>query len=379
MIPLFKPFMSDQVGEELSKVLHSGYIGQGPKVDEFEEELKKVFQSDYVVTVNSATSGLHLAIHMMKQDWGIILTSPLTCTATNFPILANECFIQWVDVNPVTFNMDLDDLARKIDKDTKLIVLVHWGGSPINYDKLGEVLADANKKFGFSPMVIEDCAHAIGAEWDGLPIANRGTRYDKHIQVYSFQAIKQITSIDGGAVVFPDKEMYKRAKLLRWYGIDRETNKKDMRCEADIKEWGFKFHMNDINATIGIENLKYLKDHISHARMIANIYDDYILQLNAFVMVQSYPDHANPSFWLYTILADDRNELARFLTEKGIMVSKVHERNDKHSCMENYKALLPTLDKVEKRMLCIPIGWWVTEDDAHYIGKAIREFYGRVE
>jgi len=379
MIPLFKPFMSDQVDEELSKVLHSGYIGQGPKVEEFEEELMKVFESDYVVTVNSATSGLHLAIHMVKKEWGTVLTTPLTCTATNWPILANECQIRWVDVNEHNLNMDLDDLARKIDETTKVIVLVHWGGIPIDYDRLNNVLIAANTKFGFMPIVIEDCAHAMGAEWNNISIANKGVMRDKHIQVYSFQAIKQITSVDGGAIVFPDKEMYNRAKLLRWYGIDRETNKKDMRCEVDIKEWGFKFHMNDINATIGIENLKFLKDHIQHVRMLSNIYDDYLIPLNPEVMLQYVPDKASPSWWLYTILADDRDELARYLTEEGIMVSKVHKRNDNHTCVKDYKALLPTLDKVDKRMLCIPIGWWVTEDDAHLIGKAIRTFYGRVE
>lgn len=371
--------MSDEVDEELSKVLHSGYIGQGSKVDEFEEDLKRVFQSDYVVTVNNATSGLHLAIHMVKKEWGAVLATPLTCTATNWPILANDLEIRWVDVDETNLNMDLDDLARKIDKHTKVIVVVHWGGVPIDYDRLDEVLSDANDKFGFYPIVIEDCAHAMGAEWGGEPIAVRGVGYSRNIQVYSFQAIKQVTSVDGGVIVFPNEELYKRAKLLRWYGIDRETNKKDMRCEADIKEWGFKFHMNDVNATIGIENLKFLKDHMVHARMLSHIYDDYIFSLNDVANFQAIPEYAGPAWWLYTILADERDGLAKYLTENDIMVSKVHERNDSHTCVKDYKALLPTLDKVEKRMLSIPIGWWVTEDDAHYIGKKIREFYGRVE
>jgi len=378
MIPLFKPFMCDEVDEELSKVLHSGYIGQGPKVEEFEEELGKVFHSDYVVTVNTGTSGLHLAIHMVKDEWGTILATPLTCTATNWPILANECGIRWVDVDKTNLNMDLDDLARKIDKHTRVIVFVHWGGVPIDYAKLNHVLLDAKAKFGFMPAVIEDCAHAMGAEWNGKPISQEDC-LGVSIKVYSFQAIKQITSIDGGAIVFPNEEMYKRAKLLRWYGIDRETNKKDMRCEDDVKEWGFKFHMNDINATIGLCNLKYFDDIKTHVRMLSHIYDDYLIPLNPIVKVQAIPDEAVPAWWLYTILADDREKLAKYLTEEGIMVSKVHERNDKHTCVKDYKALLPTLDKIEGKILCIPIGYWVTEDDAHYIGKKIREFYDRME
>lgn len=374
MIPLFKPFMADEVDAELSKVLHSGYIGQGPKVDEFEEDLKKVFQSDYVVTTNSATSGLQLAIHMVKDDWGVVLSTPLTCTATNFPILAEDLFIQWVDVDKANLNMDLDDLARKIDKNTRLIVLVHWGGVPIDYDKLEDILSSAYRKFGFRPTVVEDCAHAMGAEWDGDPISAR----NKNIQVYSFQAIKHITSVDGGAIVFPNEELYKRAKLLRWYGIDRESNKKDMRCESDIKEWGFKFHMNDVNATVGIANLKYLKDMMVHIRTIASIYDNGLLLVDE-VIPQDVPDKANPAFWLYTILVEERDKFAKYMTENDIMVSKVHERNDNHSCLDNYKALLPNLDYVADKMICIPIGWWVTENDAHYIIDTIRKFYCGVE
>jgi len=378
MILLFKPFMADEVDVELSKVLHSGYIGQGPKVDEFEEDLKKVFQSDYVVTVNSATSGLQLAIHMVKEDWGVVLSTPLTCTATNFPILAEDLFIQWVDVDKANLNMDLDDLARKIDKNTRLIVLVHWGGVPIDYDKLEDILSSAYRKFGFRPTIVEDCAHAMGAEWNNFPISKRGLSAGKHIQVYSFQAIKHITSVDGGAIVFPNEELYKRAKLLRWYGIDRESNKKDMRCESDIKEWGFKFHMNDVNATVGIENLKYLKDMMVHIRTIASIYDNGLLLVDE-VIPQSIPDKANPAFWLYTILVEERDKFAKYMTENDIMVSKVHERNDNHSCLDNYKALLPNLDYVADKMICIPIGWWVTENDAHYIIDTIRKFYCGVE
>lgn len=371
MIPLFKPFMADTVDEELSKVLHSGYIGQGQKVEEFEEDLRNVFKNDYVVTVNSATSGLHLAIHMVKEEWGEVLATPLTCTATNFPILANECSIKWVDVDPYTFNMDLDDLARKITKHTKLIVLVHWGGSPIDYSKLYSVLNMAYQKFGFRPTVIEDCAHAMGAKYYNVPIASRLD----HIRVFSFQAIKQITSIDGGVIVFPNEELYRRAKLLRWYGIDRETNKKDMRCEADIKEWGFKFHMNDVNATIGIENLKYLDDAMSHVKMLAKMYDDRLMLIDE-ILPQVHAEGAESAYWLYTIRANDRDNLATFMTEKGVMVSKVHERVDKHSCMNDYKAILPTLDSVAAEMISIPIGWWVTEDNVHYICDCVEEFYG---
>ena len=124
IIPLFKVFMSDESIERTVNVLKSGYIGQGSVVDDFEEILKKYFDHDYLLTVNSATSAEHLALHMLKKQYGLkdgdeVLSSPFTCTATNWPILANNFNIKWVDIDPNTLNMDLDDLTRKITSKTK--------------------------------------------------------------------------------------------------------------------------------------------------------------------------------------------------------------------------------------------------------------------
>jgi dTDP-4-amino-4,6-dideoxygalactose transaminase len=138
-IPLFKVFMAETAATEVAKVLNSGYIGQGPKVDEFERELRDYFNLDYVLTTNSATSAEHLAIHMLKskrEGWpGLepgdeVLSTALTCTASNWPSLANGLKIKWVDIDQTTLNMDLDDLERKITSKTKVIMLVHWGGYP---------------------------------------------------------------------------------------------------------------------------------------------------------------------------------------------------------------------------------------------------------
>ena len=215
-INLFKVRMSKEASVEASKILNSGYIGQGPVVDEFEEKLKERFKTDYVVTTNAATSAEHLAIHMLKtnnevrkdvQEYGYglqsywpgimegdeVLATPLTCTATNFPILANGMKIKWVDVDEKTLNMDLDDLARKITSKTKIIFIVHWGGYPVDLDKLKEIQEQARMDFGFKPAVIEDCAHAFGSKFKNQPIGSHG-----NIWTFSFQAIKHMTTVDGG-------------------------------------------------------------------------------------------------------------------------------------------------------------------------------------
>ena len=388
-IPLFKVHMADSVSEKVTQVLKSGFIGQGPVVEEFEEYLKKYFRHDKVLTLNSATSAEHLALHMLKkpsthnvgvngyaqyeskwpglEDGDEILTTALTCTATNFPILANNFKIKWVDIDPETLNMDLDDLARKITPKTKAIFVVHWGGYPLDLDKLAEIQTHASHLYGFKPAIIEDCAHAMGSKYKGKLIGTHG-----NICTFSLQAIKHVTSGDGGLLFVPHDDLYKRGKLLRWYGIDREGNRKDFRCEADIPEYGFKFHMNDINAAIGLENFKCIEDIISKHKDNAAYYDKTLKDVPGITLLKRHSDRES-SFWIYSILVDRKDDFQKYMAEKGIACSQIHERNDIHSCVKDYKSILPNLDKTVKKLSSIPVGWWVTKEDREYIVDCIKK------
>ena len=389
-IPLFKVFMSPTAKTEVGKVLDSGYIGQGPKVDKFETQLKDYFNHDYITTLNSGTSALHLAIHLLKnpsinqktwggvvgwdQSWpGIqegdeILCTALTCTASNFPVLANGLKIKWVDIDPKTLNMDLDDLERKISPKTKAIIGVHWGGYPLNLDRISQIQDKAYSLYGFKPALIEDCAHAFGSEYKNRKLGNHG-----NIVMYSLQAIKHITAVDGGVLCLPHQKLFDRAKLLKWYGINREDNRKDFRCEADIEEWGFKFHMNDINATVGIENLKHAEDIISKHRSNAKFYDENLKDIPGVTLLERHPNHKS-AFWIYSMLVDDRPSFYKHMKKCNIMVSQVHERNDKHTCTKEFKSSLPNLEKTIDKVVSIPVGWWVTDEQREYIVDCIKKW-----
>jgi dTDP-4-amino-4,6-dideoxygalactose transaminase len=388
-IDLFKVYMSPTAGDEVKTILNSGYIGQGKKVDEFEDHLKDYINNDRVVTLNSGTSGLHLAIHLLKnkkntivgadgysilesnwpglEDGDEVLTTSLTCTATNWPILSNNLKIKWVDIDQKTLNIDLDDLERKISPKTKIIMAVHWGGYPINLDRLKEIQNKAFNLYGFRPAIIEDGAHSFGTEYKGKKLGNHG-----NIVMHSLQAIKHITSIDGGILILPYQELYNRAKLLRWYGIDREGNRKDFRCEADILEWGFKFHMNDVCATVGIENLKHADSIISKHRSNASHYDNNLKNVPGLTLLERHPDH-NSAFWIYSMLVENRDGFYKHMKECGIIVSQVHERNDKHTCVNEYRCNLPTLEKTIGKVVSIPVGWWVSNEDREYIVECIKK------
>jgi len=388
-IPLFKVHMSPTAKDAVANVLDSGYIGQGPKVEEFESDLRNYLNVDRLVTLNSGTSGLHLAIHLLKDRhisyntnglmnknyekyWpGMfrddeILATPLTCTATNWPILANNFKIKWVDVDPKTLNMDLDDLERKLSPKTKAIMVVHWGGYPVDLDRLKRIQQKAYSLFGFKPAIIEDAAHAFGSEYKGNRLGSHG-----NMVMYSLQAIKHVTSIDGGVLVLPHQELFTRAKLLRWYGIDRDANRKDFRCEANIDEWGFKFHMNDVCAAVGIENLKCADNIIQAHRNNANYYDANLNKEPGIQLLERHPDH-NSSFWIYSMLIENRDGFYKWMKECGIVVSQVHERNDKHVCVDSYKAALPTLDSIIGKVVSIPVGWWVSDEQREYIVDCIK-------
>jgi len=366
-IPLFKVFMSDEAITAAASTLACGYITQGPRVKELEKDLGRVIGNDKILTVNSATSGLHLALHMLEIPAGSeVLTTAMTCTATNWPILANGLKIKWVDVDEKTMNMNLDDLESKLSPNTRAIMVVHWGGYPNDLTRLSEIQDKCELLYGHRPAIIEDCAHSFGSTFNGAPLGNHD-----NICVYSLQAIKHITSVDGGFMVFPNKDLYEKAKLLRWYGIDRENNKKDFRCEENIPQWGFKFHMNDVNASIGIENLKFAEKIISAHKDNAEYYDEHLVGV-AQVSLLERKANRQSAFWIYSMLVEDKKGFMSHMKECGIIVSQVHERNDIHACASEFKSDLSNLDKVIPSLVSIPVGWWVSKEDREYIVDCIK-------
>jgi dTDP-4-amino-4,6-dideoxygalactose transaminase len=365
-IPLFKVRMADDVEDFVVPVLKSGYIGEGSKVVEFEEQLKQRFQNPYTLTTNSATSAEHLALHLLKwakilKEGDEVLASPLTCTATTFPILLEGLKIKWVDVDPTTMNMDINDLASKVTDRTKAVILVHWGGYPISLNKFYSICSNNRLT------VIQDCAHALGTTYQDRPLSAFGG-----MCTFSFQAIKHMTCGDGGALTVPSAEFYKQGKLSRWYGIDREGPRADFRCEGDIKFVGTKWHMNDIAASIGLANIRHLDDTISRHRANAAYYYNNLV-LDGVKLPPQLPEGSNPSWWLFTLRVDRRDDFMKAMKDRGIATSRVHERNDKHSCVAEFRTDLPGVDRAVSEMVCIPVGFWVTPEDRKYIVDCIKK------
>ncbi len=358
MINLFKVYMSDSVIEPLRETLMSGYIGEGEKVKEFERQLVPWFNNNNVLTTNSGTSAIQLALRLSNVGPGDeVISTPMTCSATNMPILALGAKIVWADINPWTGNIDPEDVKRKITSKTKAIMCVHWGGYPCDLLELYEIAQNADIK------LIEDACHAFGSTYGGEKIGSHGD-----FVCFSFQAIKNITTVDGGVLTCADTADYERGKLLRWYGIDRDAKGGDLRCEADIKEWGYKFHMNDVAATIGIEQLKYVAGNLSKAYGHAVRYDVAFADKKL-----RYETDRTSSYWLYTIRVKDRDGFMVRMKEAGIMTSKVHARNDLHGCFAESRTELPGVDEFCKEQVSIPVGWWIESVEIEKIIERIND------
>lgn len=380
-IPLFKVFMSHDVIQPLNDVILSGFITQGPNVDKFEDKLKEYFNNNHVLTLNSATSGLTLALRLLlnedkENEWegfnketDYVLSPALTCFATNASILANNCNIKWLDTDNTTANISIEDLKNKLDKYTKILFLVHWGGYPVDLDAIKQLQEEHYIKYGYRFRVIEDCAHAFGATYKGKKLGNHN-----NICIFSLQAIKHLTTGDGGLIILPTEKLYDRAKLLRWFGIDRDKrnyNRKDFRLENDIVEWGYKFHMNDINATIGLYNLPHIDELLSKNRYNNQYLHQNLKNIGDITLFENKDDRES-ACWLFTMKVKRKNDFIEKMKSYGISTSQVHNRNDLNTCVSEYTCELPNINELEKELICIPVGWWITQSDLDYMIEKIK-------
>jgi len=367
MITLFKVHMPGSVTQSLLNTLFSGFIGQGKRVEEFEDALIAWTGNAHNLALNNGTSGLHLALRLANIGPGDeVISSPMTCTATNTPIVDSGATIVWSDIDPGTGNISPEGILDVLSSKTKAIVCIHWGGYPCDMDEIHAIARHNNL------IVIEDAAHAFGAGYRERRI---GSISD--FTMFSFQAIKHLTTVDGGLLTCRKETDYKRGKLLRWYGIDRETESRELRCKNNILESGYKYHMNDVAATIGLEQLKYIDEILFEHRQNANYYNYYFKKHKPKrVKPLRYETDRISSYWLYTVLVDDQDEFIKHMMNKGIACSRAHTRNDPHSCFRHAvkRSELTGVKEFDEHQVNIPVGWWLSHEDREHIMNTIQQF-----
>ncbi len=332
----------------LERVLYSGQISEGAEVEAFEREFGSFIGHSQVLSFYSGTAALHTALILAGVKPGDeVISTPMTAEPTNLAILHAGGRIVWADVDPTNGNIDADSIAECITPRTKAILVVHYGGTPVALRRIRRIA----EQHGVP--VIEDAAHALGARYDGAPLG----RHSEYV-MFSLQAIKHMTTVDGGMLAVRRSEDLAHGRRVRWFGMDRKA----ARTELDVREVGYKYHMNNVNAAIGSVQLEHIAPVI--ARHIANgrFFDQALRGIPGLELTR-WDEAAEPSYWFYTVLAERRDDLARYLTERGIGNSLAHKRNDLHTVFAASRRELPGVDRFYARMLHIPCGWWISDED----------------
>jgi perosamine synthetase len=365
-IPLYKVHMPTEVKEALNAVIFSGQLAHGPNVGVFESQLQAYIGNPYLTTTREISSSIQLCLSMAGVGPGDeVLASPMACVATNMPVLNLFAKIKWVDVDASTGNISVADLEEQITEKTKAVLLYHWAGNPVDLS----IITAIAEKHGIP--VIDDAGEAMGAEITGRKIGNTGCTYT----VFSFHAIRHITTGDGAAISFGKKEDFDKGVLLKRYGIHQSTFRDDMgeiNPASDIDSAGYNNYLNHLEATIGSIQMNYLPDIIARHRE-NGLYFDETLRAIPGLTVLKRPENSKSAYWVYTFLAENRDDLLRMLRNHGIYASRVHHRNDIYSCFGSFQRELPGTDEFHAKYINIPCGWWVSKEDREFIVDVLRK------
>jgi perosamine synthetase len=371
--PMFQVHMDVEAAlTELRSVLESGFVNEGVQVTALQNAVADFLGAEQLVLTNSCTSALTLALRLCGVGPGTeVITTPMTCIATNTPIENLGGSVVWADIDPHTASIDPADIERKITSRTKAVMCVAWAGTPCDLDVL-----DALCKRRKIPL-IQDAAHAFGATWRGRPLSDFAD-----YTCYSFQAIKHLSCGDGGAIICRDPEQFALARKLKWFGYDRDAHKdekgdwKGQRWNADIEpgEVGYKFHMNNVSAAIGLSQMPHIERILADHRRNAAVYDEAFRNSRS-IRPLNVPDGAVSSYWVYTTLvadeAVDRDRLLEQLNDEGIAAGLVHLPNDIYSAFKKYDADLPGVRRFADRQISLPCGWWLSAADCSHVAARV--------
>ena len=350
MIPLYKPHMPPL--PELDNILYSGQLAYGKYAKSFEESLEKFLGHDaHVWATNSFHMAISVAISLLDiHPFDEVIASPMACLASTQPFVSQSIKVRWADIDPYTGTLDPDSVREKINTDTKAIVHNHFCGYPGYIDEINAI----GREYGIP--VIDDGIECFGSEYKGRKVGNCGT----DITIFSFNAVRIPNTVDGGAIVIRDPELYRRAELIRDCGIDRKRFRDDLgeiNVECDITLTGYSATMSDVNAYIGLQQMKDIDKILEAQRQQAEIWkralekDVQIIQRKEII----------PNYWIFGILVPDKRECIQRFREKGWYASGVHLNNNIYSVFGKEETL-PGVREFYNHFAALPCGWWIGEE-----------------
>lgn len=373
-IRLFKPCIGDEELENIKEVFRRAWLGLGPKVAEFENEWSKYIGTKMSIAMNSATAALHLALTAFKFKKGKkVLVPSITFISTATAALYNNLEPIFVDVDPETISISLEDLEKKYTKDCVAIIPVHMFGHPVAIDKLVDFAQSRNLA------VIEDCAHCAGGEYKGKKLGTWGD-----IGCFSFEEKKCMTTGDGGMICSDDEDLVAPLRAYRWVGIDKDTWKRSKGYTDTVnlgaRHWyyeiavlGYKYNMNDLAAAIGLVQLKKLDWMNSRRSYCIKRYLRGIKGCKNIKPLLPYDPDQNV-YWIFGVRCARRDDLIVFLKSKGIATGVHFYPLPMHPLFKPYDNVCNTAKKIWKTFITLPLFVELTDEQVDYVVDALLEF-----
>jgi perosamine synthetase len=372
-IPLFKPNLGREELAALKSTFSSGWVGLGPKSVEFETAIAAYQKRKFAVGTNSCTAALHAALQVLQLPPGTEILIP-TISFLSAPHVAEYLGyrIVFTDVQESDLCIDINDMERKFTQKTKVVVPVHMGGQPCAMDRIMN-WARERKVF-----VVEDAANAQGGEWKGKKLGSWGD-----FGALSFEAKKNMTTGDGGMILFDEARWLEPLKRMRWLGIDKDTwrrfSNRDLKMPwyYEVDSLGLKYNINDIASAIGLCQLKKL-DRINSAKR--RLIKTYIKELAGVgdLFIPPY-DLKNGGYWLFIVHTDRRDALIEYMAKVGITCGVHFMPTHLHPYYHRRypQTKLPNAERVWKRIVTLPLYASMTVSEQERVITGIKKFFNR--
>ncbi|MGK7393534.1 MAG: DegT/DnrJ/EryC1/StrS family aminotransferase [Candidatus Cyclobacteriaceae bacterium M3_2C_046] len=372
-VRLFVPNVGQEELDNIKDSFDKSWIGLGRKVTEFEDQWSQYLGAKSSVALNSATSALHLSLSAFKFPAGKKVMVPnITFASTALAPVYNQLEPVFVDVDPETVQISVEDMEQKYTPDCVAVIPVHMGGHPAPMNAITDFAQAKNLK------VVEDCAHTVGASYKGTKLGLWGD-----IGCFSFEEKKAMTTGDGGMMTSNDPDLLLPMKAKRWVGIDKDTWKRvggytDKTINAshwyyEIAVEGYKFNMNDLAASIGLAQLKKLDDFNQRRKDIVKRYMAGIKSLDQIEPMFPYePDKYN--YWIFGIRHSRRDDLIIHLKSRGIATSVHYMPLSLHPYFSQWDSSTPVAKNIWETFITLPLHTKLTDEDVDYVLEALHEF-----
>jgi dTDP-4-amino-4,6-dideoxygalactose transaminase len=347
MIPLYKPFMPET--PLINDILQSGKLSYGQYGKEFELKLSNFIGVDNLIVTNTFNMAILVALTTLGLKAGdSVIVSPMACLASTQPLLSLGIKVIWSDVDPLTGTLCPDSVRSLINKNPKAIIHNHYCGYPGHIDDINEI----GEEFGIP--VIDDGIEAFGSKYKGNKIGNTNT----DVTIFSFNPVRIPNTLDGGAIIFKDKTLLTKAKLIRDAGIDRTIFRDELgeiNPKCDISLVGHSATPMEVNTYIGVQQMEHVDELLLKQYNNSLKWDSLFLNDPKITPLKRID--TEPNYWVYGMLVENKNQMIRNFREQGYYASGVHINNNQYSVFKDSKEL-KGVNEFMNSFVALPSGWW---------------------